>query len=170
MLYYIIQIMCCLLMLLDFRLVYYIRLFDVVFWISFFLCVICFVFFLVYFIQSNPINMLTSIWSGAASSLGKLRNMKYLHSDRGCKLPVISNKPSSKLNVLRIRHLPCHHKFSGNLVEERGTDAGRAAWAGFPPAPMPSPARTSSRRSLQPSRSRLPSSAPRCSHGSPGPC
>ena len=36
MLYYIIQIMCCLLMLLDFRLVYYIRLFDVVFLISFF--------------------------------------------------------------------------------------------------------------------------------------
>ena len=36
MLYYSIQIMCCLLMLLDFRLVYYIRLFDVVFWISFF--------------------------------------------------------------------------------------------------------------------------------------
>ncbi len=36
MLYYIIQILCCLLMLLDFRLVYYIRLFDVVFLISFF--------------------------------------------------------------------------------------------------------------------------------------
>ena len=36
MLYYIIQNMCCLFMLLDFRLVYYIRLFDVVFLISFF--------------------------------------------------------------------------------------------------------------------------------------